>query len=193
MQQQLLIHSDDNFQIRMYSPRSGYVFTNKHVLCLWAEIVGDRVARYMCKRGGVSSAGHLAAMLNNTANITFVATDNNGRVLMMVWFNCISGKTAKLHYMAFKRAYRTMTKPIFLKILRTFLNISTGRSDNGEGEYLVNVVVGYMPVDNELSISFIRSLNLVHEIGVVKYGFHNYSTNKPCDALAAYCTREDFI
>lgn len=193
MQQQLLIHSDDNFQIRMYSPRSGYVFTNKHVLCLWAEIVGDRVARVAIAKGGIRSAGELSVMLNNNRSMVFVATDKNGRVLMLSWINCICEMAGRVHFMGFKRAYRNGVSDIAKKMLRTALNIQAGRTIDGKTKYMFNTLIGYTPTCNKLAIRFVKSLGCMRIVGELENGCYDYSTDTPRNALVTHCTREDFI
>ena len=183
----------DDVYISMYSPMSGYVFTNKQVICLWSEIVEDRIARCMFRRSGIKSAGELSRMLNHNDNTIFIAVDKDDRVLMIGWLNCLCERTARVHFMGFQRAYRYKAKNIAAKMLRTAINIRVGNTLDGMPKYLFNTLIGYTPTNNKLAIRFVKSLGCMREVGVIRNGCYDYDIELECDALVTHCTREDFI
>lgn len=105
-------------------------------------------------------------------------------IAAIVWLDQFKQKTACGHFCVFSEFWKDAYK-IGHKVLIQLLLMK-----NDKGEYALDAVYGFTPVDNELAIMAIKSAGM-KEAGILPYAYWYESDKQSHHAVMSYFTRDE--
>lgn len=175
----------DSIKVLLYSARSDEPVHAGIAAHVWDHIANDKRAYSVFVGMDVKSLSDFMSFMNNPAHIVAAAFYNE-RLAAVTWVDCISGKTAHLHFITLRWTYGSINLPVGREILKTLLTL---RVWNG---YMFDCLIGITPCSNKLALRFIHELG-VESVGVLPSGFFDSTRGESVDAMITYCTRQQLM
>ena len=152
---------------------------------LWIRMVGEGTARTVFIDGTVQSADDFLASMKHPGNQLWVFMED-GEPLVFFWLNSFEGRTARVHFCAFKTVWGRRAKEIAADGLKLCL---TDRDGKGP---LLDCLIGYTPVRNRLACRFIQKIGM-RPVGEVPNLLFDAYEGQSITGLITSCTMEDLL
>ena len=149
---------------------------------VYNDMVEKGLARTMFFGGRVTDAKSFLQFLKTPSNVVLTVW-NESRIQAMAWLNNFGSNYAFGHFCFWPETWGKSTINIGKQILDFWFGFK-----KGDGEHLLDVILGFTPASNRLAIRFIKKIGLTAaaEIPDMKFGGDREG------AVISYIRREDF-
>jgi|GEM_PF-491745 len=130
----------------------------------------------------IDSAGFIREMKRRDTHF-FVAYTINKTPLAMWWLNTFEGRSARIHFCAFKAAFG-ISPTIGRECLARTLQMQV------DGAYILDCLIGITASSNKLALRALKKAGMIAASTIPNMLYNGY-TNKPMDAVLSYCTRKE--
>ena len=161
-------------------------YTKPTLEFVWSKIIGDGLVQRLFYDGSVQNLeAFLGAMMNEDA-LPFVMTNEDGKIVLFAWLNCIEGVMARMHFTMFRDSWGGKRNAVALG--RKMVEHVLSRKD--DAGYIIHTVVGITPVVNTLALRYVMALGM-ERVGIVPNGATlYYQGGRVVDAVLTVATRK---
>jgi hypothetical protein len=143
-----------NFEIIPYTEINGIrTFTDTDILDIYDRII-DKGNGYIFNDGTIANRNKFLEVMKSNGFLYIVYYKTN--IVLIVWINRFEGKIARIHWCSFNgiscRKKIDAGKYVCEKLL-------TMKNDNGE--YVLDLLIGYMPISNIVAIKFSKACGCI--------------------------------
>lgn len=159
-------------------------FKDSQIMELWHRMEREGTAKRVFYGGTVLSAQDFLAYMKDPENHLWVFVED-GKPVAFFWLNNFEGRTARIHFCAFKAVWGDQARKIGADALKLCLE-----DRDGEGP-LLDCLIGYTPAKNRLVRRFIREIGM-ETVGEVPALLFDAQEEQGVKGLIVSCTRENF-
>lgn len=174
---------NDSINVLLHSSRADVTIDKGVAATLWDAIRNDRGANGVFCGMGVKSLEQFVEFMDDPLHIVAVGL-SGGRPAAIVWLDCITDKTARIHFVTFRWAYGGVNMLVCKEIVKTLLYINA--SERG---FMFDCLIGFTPAFNRLAIKFAHDVGF-KDVGILPLGYYDNKRGISIDAVSTYCTRQ---
>lgn len=152
---------------------------DSYIKRLYEQMVEDGTVNSVFSDGQINNADQFLHAMKTSCKLSIVVEEEP---IAIVWLNRFEGKTARLHFCFFKKAWGARSVEIGRFIVSQLLDYSY------EKEYIYDSLIGYIPVSNKPAIGFFKKLG-VKFVGELPEGHWNHFKQQSEPALVVYMNR----
>lgn len=175
----------EDFKILIYDHFNGIpTFKDSDILDFYNRIVDNDLDQFMFSDGTIEDGNKFLNLVSKNQILLFVLMYKKEYV-GVVWLNRFQGKKAQFHYCAFKEFHgHKELKDIGTETLKRVLNWKYNN-----GEFLVDVVIGYVPITNKAANTYTKKIGGI-KVGIIPHSRWNKQKAETEDTILYYVTRE---
>jgi len=156
-------------------------FKDSEIIALYDRMVSEGTVNTVFQDGLVNSSEDFLREMR-TCNRLFIVIENK-EPIAITWLNRFEGKTARLHFCFFKKAWGNKSVEVGRFICSQILDYMY------EKEYIYDSLIGRIPASNKPAIEFFKKVG-VKFVGELPEGHWNHFKQQSEPALVVYINRE---
>jgi len=130
--------------------------------------------------GSINSKEEFLFAMKYGENELYVVAENT--IKGFVWLNRFESRLARIHFCFFKEAWGDTVR------LGKFINSTLINMKDKDGEFLLDMILGYLPTSNRKTLSFLKRIG-GQVVGEIPFGVWNKYKQKSESAIVLYYTR----
>ncbi len=154
-------------------------FKDSEILLLYDRMVEDGTVNTVFQDGIINCREDFLHEMKTSSRLHIVVDEEP---VSIVWLNRFEGKTARLHFCFFKKAWGERSVEIGRFICRELLQYQI------EGEYIFDALIGRIPAGNKAAIGFFKKVG-VEFIGELPEGHWNDFKKRSESCFVVYINR----
>jgi len=176
-----------NMELITYGKRDGIPnFTNSEILKLYDMMGDDGVIDTVFRDGTIRSReDFLQSVVSGYNLLHLVVAGANPEPAFVCWLNNMNGKMAMMHWSCFSAFWGNASVEIGRYTIDRLIHMKTE-----EGKYILDVLIGLIPIANERAIDFSQRCGGTLA-AVVPNAAYYADIDTTIDAVLVHHTRED--
>jgi hypothetical protein len=169
-----------------YGKRDGIPnFTNSEILKLYDMMESDGVVDTVFRDGTIRSREDFLQSVVSGYNLLYLVTaGDNPEPAFVCWLNNLNGKMAMMHWSCFSRFWGDCSDDVGKFAIDKLIHMK-----DMEGRYILDVLIGLIPISNERAIDFSQRVGGTLA-AVVPHAAYHAEIDETIDAVLVHYTRE---
>ena len=160
-------------------------FKDSEIIALYRQMAEEKTLNTVLSDGTIQNEQQFLSSMKTSCQLFVILDEPLGEIstpIAITWLNRLEGKTARLHFCFFKKAWGVKSVKVGKFICRQILDFTYGKG------YLYDSLIGRIPVSNKSAIEFFKKIG-VKFVGELPEGHWNHFKQQSESALVVYMNR----